>query len=428
MNIVNTKPAQMNLKFILVWLLLLLFATACSSTIIEDENLLESLMMREADKFAEIVANKDAYEVQIIYTQINRDENNQPSFKSFYFNVDPDRYFYPASTVKFPASVLALEKLNRLGVEGLDKYTAMLHDSSFSGQTSVRYDSTAENYLPSVAHYIKKIMLVSDNDAHNRLYEFLGQGPFNDELHKRGLTRTRMTHRLAIFLSEEENRHTNPVHFVKDGALVLQQEAQYNDKPFNFPGTILRGKAYMRRDTLVNEPFDFTTKNNFPLSEQQQLLKAIFFPDAVQPAERFDLSEDDYKFLYQYMSQLPRQTNYPDYTSDPEKYDAYAKFLMYGSEQRATIPEHIKIFNKIGQAYGYLTDNAYIIDFENNIEFMLSATLLANRNQTFNDGTYDYEAMGLPFMKDLGEAIYNYELKRVRKYPADLSAFKIKYD
>ena len=403
---------------------LLLLIAACNAPLIEDENFLESLMMLEADKFAEIVANQDAYEVQIIYTQINRDENNQPSFKSFYFNVDPDRYFYPASTVKFPASVLALEKLNRLGIEGLDKYTAMFHDSAFSGQTSVRHDSTAENYLPSVAHYIKKIMLVSDNDAHNRLYEFIGQGPFNEELHKRGLIRTRMTHRLAIFLSEEENRHTNPVRFVKDGALVYQQGAQYNDKPFNFSGTILRGKAFMRRDTLVNEAFDFTTKNNFPLTEQQQLLKAIFFPDAVQPAERFDLNEDDYKFLYQYMSQLPGQTSFPDYKADPEKYDAYAKFLMYGAEQRAIIPEHIKIFNKIGQAYGYLTDNAYIIDFEHNIEFMLSATILVNRNQTFNDGTYEYEELGLPFMKNLGEAIYNYELERKRLHRPDLSKFK----
>jgi hypothetical protein len=405
----------------------LLFA-ACNTALVEDDNFLESLMKREPEKFADILNNKEAYEVQIIYTQINRDEKNQPTFKSFYFNVDPDRYFYPASTVKFPASVLALQKINRLGIADLDKYTPMFHDSTFSGQTAVRYDSTSENHLPSVAHYIKKIMIVSDNDAHNRLYEFLGQEAFNQLLHDRGLIRTRMTHRLAIFLSEEENRHTNPVRFEKDGQLIYEQAAQYSTQPFNFPEKIVRGKAYQRGDSVINEPFDFTTKNNFPLTEQQELLKVIFFPESLAPEQRFDLTEADYRFLYQYMSQLPTQTIYPNYKADKKMFDAYSKFLMYGSDKTIKIPDHIKIFNKIGLAYGYVTDNAYIIDLDNHIEFMLSATILVNKNQTFNDGTYEYEEVGLPFMKNLGQAVYQYELKRARLNEPDLAAFRVKYD
>ncbi|MDP9231009.1 MAG: glycoside hydrolase family 9 protein, partial [Bacteroidota bacterium] len=42
--------------------------------------------------------------------------------------------------------------------------------------------STAANGFPSIAQYIKKIFLVSDNDAYNRLYEFLGQQTINDKL------------------------------------------------------------------------------------------------------------------------------------------------------------------------------------------------------------------------------------------------------
>lgn len=401
---------------------------SCGTAITEDEDFLESLMRQEPEKFNDILNNREAYEVQIIYTQINRDNNNVPSFRSFYFNADPERYFYPASTVKFPASVLALEKLNQLGIEGLDKYTSMFIDSAFSGQTSVRYDSSSENYLPSVAHYIKKVLVVSDNDAFNRLYEFLGQKQFNEDLHKHGLTGSRITHRLAIFLTEEENRYTNPIRFERNGQIIYAQEAQYNDSDINFPDKILKGKAYMRGDSLIHEPFDFTIKNSFPLNEQQDLLRTIFFPESTEADKRYNLTQDDYRFLYQFMSQLPRQTRYPNYREDETKYDAYVKYLMYGADKSVKIPEHIKIFNKIGQAYGYLTDNAYIIDFENNIEFMLSATILVNRNQTFNDGTYEYEEVGLPFMKNLGQAVYRYELHRKRAYRPDLSKYKVNYD
>ena len=46
--------------------------------------------------------------VQIIYTQIDRDENNTPSFTSYTYRLNENEYFYPASTVKLPAAALAL--------------------------------------------------------------------------------------------------------------------------------------------------------------------------------------------------------------------------------------------------------------------------------------------------------------------------------
>ena len=65
-----------------------------------------------------------------------------------------NKYFlaFPASTVKLPLVLLALEKLNSLNIKGLDKFTPFFHDSVYSGQRSVRKDSTSENGLPSIAH------------------------------------------------------------------------------------------------------------------------------------------------------------------------------------------------------------------------------------------------------------------------------------
>ena len=43
---------------------------------------------------------------------------------------------------------------------------------------------------------------------------------------------------------------------------------------------------------------------------------------------------------------------------------------------------------------------------ENNIEFMLSATILANKNKIFNDNIYEYDTISLPFLGELGRQLY----------------------
>ena len=415
--------------FIPLYLIFFIFLSSCmknNKEIMEDKDLLENLMKSEPEKFAEILQNRDKYETQIIYTQINRDSNNVPSFKSFYYNFDHDRYFYPASTVKMPAAFLALEKLNELGIDGLDKYSEMLIDSAFSGQSPVSEDTTSASGMPTIAHYIKKIFLVSDNDAFNRLYEFLGQETINRKLHQKGYIDSRIIHRLSIPLSEEENRHTNPLTFKRGGAVVYQQPLVRNDAELPLKGKILKGKGYLKGGNVVNEPMDFGLKNHIPLDELQLMLRAAMFPQSVSEDQRFNLTNHDYRFLYRYMSQLPAETTFPAYDTTTY-YEAYSKFLMFG-EEKASVPRHIRIFNKIGLAYGYMIDNAYIVDFKNRTEFMLSAVIHTNANEIYNDGDYEYEQVALPFMQNLGQMVYRYELNRKKDHLPDLSEFMTGYD
>jgi hypothetical protein len=93
--------------------LLIFFALgcfSCSQWPEPTENLVENLLKTEPGNFQQTLDRKDQLEIQIIYTQIDRDESNLPSFQSFYYQVDSNRYFYPASTVKLPLCLLALEK------------------------------------------------------------------------------------------------------------------------------------------------------------------------------------------------------------------------------------------------------------------------------------------------------------------------------
>ncbi len=133
------------------------------------------------------------------------------------------------------------------------------------------------------------------------------------------------------------------------------------------------------------------------------MLQSVLFKD---PESGFNLTDDDYNFVLQYMSQLPNETLSPNYMT--ENYpDGYCKFLMFSNQEK--IPSNIRVFNKIGQAYGFMIDNAYIVDFDSQVEFMLSAVISVNENQIYNDGVYEYETIGNDFMQDLGNLIYDYE-------------------
>lgn len=393
------------------------------------DKLLSDLLRKNPELFGPILQDPAKYDVQIIYTQINRDPQNRPVFRSYYYRYDRKRYVYPASTVKFPAVLVSLEKINELKAKypALTANTPMLTDSAYARQTATAKDPSSASGLPSVAHYAKKIFLVSSNDAFNRLYEFIGQCDFNTKLQQKGYRDTRMLHRLSVSMTADQNRHTNPVRFVENGQTIYAQPAQVCAESFTPDSSIRRGAGFMRNDSLIRQPFDFTEKNAFALGDQQEMLRAVMFPEAVPAKRRFNLTTDDYRFLYQYMSQLPRETTYPNYGADTSLHDSSGKFFMFG-DNKGKIPQNIRIFNKIGGAYGYLLDNAYIVDFDKGVEFMLSAVIYCNSDGIFNDDKYDYNTIGYPFLANLGRVVYDYDVKRKRPERPDLRKFMVTYD
>ncbi len=391
------------------------------------DKLLDHILTGNNDSvFKEVLQHPQKYRLQIIYTQINRNKQNRPSFRNYYYNYDSLLYFNPASTAKLPLALLALEKLNRMHIKGVNKYTPLLYDSSYSGQTAEYNDSTSENKLPSIAHFIKKAFLVSDNDAYNRLYQFSGQQTINSTLHNKGYKDVRITRQFMGF-TPDQNRHTNQVRFMNDdGSPLYLQPPAYNIDSFYFPHEIKIGKAHFNRnDSLINEPIDFTMHNNISLQDIQQILQSVLFPSFVPARQRFDLADDDYRFLYRYLSQFPSETNYPKYDT-AEYYDSYVKFFFREDSRR--LPDDVRVFNKVGWSYGFLTDVSYIVDFENRIEFMLSGTIYVNSDEVLNDNKYDYDEIGYPFLYQLGQTMYQYELKRSRKYRPDVSKFKVEYE
>lgn len=389
------------------------------------DSFLKNLVRQASPHLDSLLQLNDQYHVKIIYTQVDRSASGKPRFTNYYYNADPNQYFYPASTVKMPVAFLALQKLNQLNQPGLDKQTTMITESAYAGQTQVYNDPSSADGRPTIANYIKKIFLVSDNDAFNRLYEFLGQEYINESLHKMGYDSAQVLHRLDVSLTEDQNRATNPVKFYDTAShLIWEKPLLRSGMRYQTRNTLL-GKGYMKGGKLINEPFDFSKKNRFTLIDLHSILMSVIFPEAMPKKQRFQLNNEDYAFLYKYMSMKPGESQFPQYDSSFN--EAYSKLLLFGGKGKIEDPG-IRIFNKEGDAYGFLTDVAYIVDLKNNVEFFLSANIYCNSDGIFNDDHYDYESIGFPFLKELGQVFYQYELKRNRKHKASLDQFKITYD
>lgn len=374
-------------KFCIFIIVSLLFAQfGCSSK----KNILTESLASDNPKIKNVMSNPEAFELQIIYTQILRDKNNKVRFKDFTYRVDATTYFYPASTVKFPFVLMALEKLNTI------PGTSMCNTFTIDGNPAT-YKFTDE---------MTKVFAVSDNDASNHLFEWIGFDYLNQGIHDKGVAPFRIAHRLQI--PDSGNPLVRKVTITKEDGTQVASEEKLNStsSPLTING-VKKGKGYYKADVLINEPFDFAQKNYYPLETLHSTLKRLVFPEAFVASERFNLTNEQRDFVLFSMSNLPKNAGY-----DPkEYYDGYCKFFMFG-DTKENIPANIKIYNKVGDAYGTLIDCAYIVDTENKVEFMISATLLLNKDGIFNDDKYEYDSIGLPFLAELGRQLYAKNMKK----------------
>ena len=74
-------------------------------------------------------------------------------------------------------------------------------------------------------------------------------------------------------------------------------------------------------------------------------------------------------------------------------------------------------------SHGYLADIAYFADSLHQSEFMLSAVLYVNQDGIINDGAYEYDSIGQPFLAQLGHAIQQFEAQRPRRMRPNLTEF-----
>lgn len=406
----------MNRLYTLIFLILCCFSFCMGQD--KKGGALMEIMRQHPEQFDSILAHKRQYRLQIVYSRIDRDDKNQPHITTWC--LDTGKYFYYcASMIKLLEIPLAIEKINHINHVkkslNLSIYDSLVVSGDACGDINeVNYQKRP--YFSTPAQLIKEMLLISNNHAFNPLYDFLGQAYFNRRAHELGYTSAVICNRFAA-CDTFQNRLTSSVYFYDraTGALKYIQPAAINhEQPEVRNMKTIVGKGFLNGDRL-DPPKNFNHNNYISLWDLHRLVVHLILPKLQPKKQQLRLTADDYSFIHKYMGMYLREAIMPGYDS-VDNHDDKFKFFMTPSDTTGKAPEGIRIFNKVGQAYGFMTDCSYFVDTINKAEFFLSCSMYVNKDEILNDGIYEYESVALPFFRNLCNAIYTDELNRKRKH------------
>jgi Beta-lactamase enzyme family len=381
------------------------FPTAAASDF--DTAAIGHVLAQSADKFGAILANPEAFRLQILLSEVVENAGG-PRLKRYGYRVDAE-YFYPASSIKTCAAVTALRVLADTRKEHgpeVNLNTPLRFHPLFDGDGIEDTDPTnLRGGTITVGHEIRKLFLVSDNEAYNRLYELTGHAEINEWMWKAGLESVRLRHRLSIARSSFENLQTPQVDFVLDGGFAVeipQRESRLRLEANSEPG-ILVGDGHRSGGATKNTPLSFAEKNRISLVDLQDLHVMILRPDVQLGKPGLPMSDSDRAFLKASMAEYAHESTNPVYDASTHP-DDYVRFILHGL-MRVTPKEDLIVYDKVGLAYGFTVENAYVVNQRTGKSFFLTATIYTNSDGILNDDRYDYDTVAFPFWKDLGEVL-----------------------
>lgn len=370
-----------------------------------------ALLSADSDRFGDLLEASDELRLKIELAVVVEGPDG-PTLVRDRFEHGPD-YFYPASAVKTCAAIAAARELRRIGESvgepfGLD--TPLRYQPLFADDVVEDADpSHVRDGSITAGHDMRKVFLVSDNAAYNRLYELAGNEAVNRAMRDAGLSRTRILHRLSEFRSAEDQLRTPRVELLeRPGGAVLaatpERTSAFAETNDDLSGIVL-GDRHTRGGEVVDGPMSFVRKNYMPLVDLVDMNVMLLRPDVRVPGRAgtgFDLTPGDRAFIAEAMAQTPRESRDPVY--DPVSYpDEYSKFLLPGLLRLREASE-LTVRDKVGRAYGFSVTNSQVIDERSGRTFFLAATIYTNPNGVVGDGVYDYERADR-FFADLGEVI-----------------------
>ena len=355
--------------------------------------------MKNDDFLTEILKNKNEYEIQIAYTEVTRDRDGEPVFRDFELQVDEEKYFYPASTIKLPIIVLTLDKINELRATGIDITTKskILISSTHDGNNQIQKDS-----ITSFQNLIADVFLVSDNSSSNVLIDFIGYNNFNVKMAEAGFKNTYLNHKFNpdpyVNINWQIKTVKNELISPKDNQIIITADQ-------NILG-LKKGKKKFQDGIAITGSLDFSQKNRSSIKDMHNILKRIIFPLKFDKDKTFNLNVEDYDFLRYWMSRFTYEDIGDKFKTEKKYFDSYNKFFIHGDDTIVR-DKNIRVYNKIGQAFGTSVDNAYIKNYQDDVEFFLTATNYTNKNKTINDNVYEYDQIAIPFLSKLSKSIYS---------------------
>ena len=349
------------------------------------------------DEFTrKFVKDKEKYEIQILYTEVSKNTLGQTEFNDFQFQLNDQKYFYPASTIKLPITVMALSKINELRAGGSN---ISLKSKIKLSLINDKKEIIIKDSITSFQNLIADVFLVSDNSASNVLIDFLGYNYFNLSMRNSGYENTYLNHKF------------NPDPFIDstwiistlDNDIISSKENKITVLASSNISNLKKGKKRFIDGEIINEPLDFSLKNRSSLTDMHNILKNLIYPEIT--LSKFNLNVEDYDFLRYWMSRLTFEDLGNKYITNDKFFNSYNKFFIHGIDTVLKKTD-VRVYNKIGQAYGTSTDSAYIKNYKEDIEFFLTATIYTNNNEIINDDIYEYSDIAIPFLSKLSNILY----------------------
>ncbi|MCM1983545.1 serine hydrolase [Lyngbya confervoides] len=220
------------------------------------------------------------YSLNAIYADSNQNQYQDAEDKGF---------FNPASTIKVGIAALVLEKLNQLDLP---------RDSTYQFANS--------NTPISIAEDIRKALIISDNDATNRLIQFLSFDALNHTIQAKAIP-SFMVNRLML------DRGT----LTDSPAITLQSGDTTQQLP-----------AAAATESYPCWEKDQTLGNCATAQDLLSILTRITYPQWFPPEQSFNLRPGDRAWLQETLSQTPQQAGFPGYA------DNYCRFLQPLSQQQ----------------------------------------------------------------------------------------------
>ena len=379
------------MRNIVVFIIPLLLIASCSF----NPNPIRSAFKKD-DFLRSILKDKDKYEIQILYTEVSKNTLGQTEFSDFQFQLNDQKYFYPASTIKLPITVMTLSKINELRAA----------DSNISLKSKInlslinnKKEIIVKDSVTSFQNLIADVFLVSDNSASNVLIDFIGYNYFNSSMSNLGFENTYLNHKF------------NPDPFVNsswiitniDNDTISSDENKITVSASSDISNLKKGNKRFINGEIINEPLDFFSKNRSSLTDMHNIIKNLIYPEVT--LSKFNLNVEDYDFLRYWMSRFTFEDLGAKYIGDDQFFNSYNKFFIHGMDTILNNTD-IRVYNKIGQAYGTSTDSAFIKNYKEDVEFFLTATIYTNENKVINDNIYEYKETAIPFLSKLSKAIY----------------------
>lgn len=353
--------------------------------------LMDQLLSGGSAALETVVATPEKYRFQVLYALVH--EGTTPTLERHAYRADAE-YFFPASSMKVPITLATYDRLAILRSDGKPWLTrdATLHIHPATGD--------AEPYVTSLARETWRALIVSDNYSANRLLGFVGHREANETLWSLGLSSARIRSGFATG-SDIDPAQVSPQ--IDVGTQVLA--ARHSDlvlPPTKATGLDI-GRANIVDGQRVEAPLSFADKNAMQIRDLQDTLVRIMRPELLPPTAGADpASKDDLDYVRQALGTLPSESGLAGFDRNVVADYQLSPFLR--GIERVRARGHFRIYSKVGQAYGFLIANVYVVDKDTGRAFFLIASVYANPDETMNDDTYAYDTVSFPALADVGEA------------------------